>query len=150
MRDTFSQQHPSHHPRSRWGFLWLSFSFLLLLLLSFIVYQYLKKPVTYQALFLKTGEVYFGKVSVDGPDQVSLSDAYYFRYDDSLTDVNAPVENGKGAIIIEPMSARVALVKRGSEAHRPDSTMHFVKNNVLFWEDLKTNSNIYQSIIQSH
>lgn len=81
-------------------------------------------PNAYQAVFLTTSQVYFGKLRIDG-DVYVLSDVFY---------VNQP-EQGSGQ-----------LVKRGSEIHGPRDPMVIPARQVLQVENLREDSQVVQAI----
>ncbi len=83
-------------------------------------------PNAYQAVFLVTNQVYFGKLAVDG-DEYLLSDVFY---------VNAQ-EGQPGA---------GQLIKRGNELHGPREPMIIPAREVLFIENLRDDSQVVQGI----
>jgi len=110
---------------------------LLVIILGFAVYSLLSKnageaekidQTTYQAVFLEGGQIYFGKLrDIDSPYPV-LDDVYYVK-----------LENEKAA------SGR--LVKLGIiEPHGPKDQMILNRNHILFWENLKPDSQVVQTI----
>ncbi len=83
-------------------------------------------PNSYQAIFLTNDQIYFGHLNSISPDYLILSDVYYVK-------VN---ENGAGQ-----------LVKLGvNEPHGPKDEMIINQDQVLFWENLKTDSPVVNTI----
>lgn len=81
---------------------------------------------TYQAVFLANDQIYFGLLKNIDPDYLILSDVYYVK-------VN---ENGAGQ-----------LVKLGAgEPHGPRDEMIINQDQVLFWENLKSDSPVVRTI----
>jgi hypothetical protein len=76
-------------------------------------------PKTYQAVFLTTSQVYFGKLTIDG-DVYVLNDVYYVNQPD-------PAIPGQ-------------LVKRGNEVHGPRDPMLISAQQVLQVENLRDDS----------
>lgn len=83
---------------------------------------------TYQSVVLITNQVYFGKLRVDG-DVYTLSDVYSFS---GATD---PQTTGT-----------VQLVKRGSELHGPEAPLVVPGRSVLFFENMRPDSQVMQAI----
>lgn len=81
---------------------------------------------TYQALFLTSSQVYFGKLSIEGETYL-LRDVFY---------LNAP-QGGTGA---------GQLVKRGNELHGPTEPMVVPAESVLFFENMRTDSEVMAAI----
>lgn len=75
----------------------------------------------YQAVFLTNGATYFGKLAPQGDDWFLLTDVYYLQTTD------------KG----EPQ-----LVKRGSEAQGPREPMVIAREQILFIENMRDDSDI--------
>jgi hypothetical protein len=81
---------------------------------------------TYQAVFLTSSQVYFGKLTIDGNDYL-LSDVFY---------LNAPAQG----------SSSGQLVKRGNELHGPTEPMIIPASSVLFIENMRTDSEVIAAI----
>jgi hypothetical protein len=81
----------------------------------------------YQAVFLVTDQVYFGKLRIDG-DRYLLSDVYY---------VSQPGGGAQGQ-----------LVKRGTELHAPRDPMIIPARSVLFIENMREDSEVSVAIRQ--
>lgn len=105
----------------------------------------------YQAVFLTNGQVYFGKLSMQGK-WYSLKDIYYLQVTQDLqpasgdakaNPVPTPTPTGQNP------SQQVGLVKLGSELHGPEDNMFISPDQVLFWENLKNDSKVVQKIHQS-
>ena len=82
----------------------------------------------YQAVFLVTDQVYFGKLQVDG-DRYLLSDVYY---------LSQPADP----------NVRGQLVKRGTELHAPRDPMIIPARSVLFIENMREDSEVALAIRQ--
>ena len=103
----------------------------------------------WQAVFLSNGQVYFGKVSNAKSKYVELTDAYYFQLKDASTGQSA----GEGATIQTNPQApagqnkgEMTLVKLGSELHGPEDKMMINQSQILFIEDLRSDSKVVQAI----
>lgn len=70
------------------------------------------EPDHFQAVFLSSGQVYFGKLQSLDAENYKLSDVYYLKGNETN------------------------LVKLGNEAHKPQDAMVIPVANVTFWENL--------------
>lgn len=94
----------------------------------------------YQAVFLQSGQVYFGKLSRISADYIQLEDTYYSKQQatpENLTDEQ------KAAL-----ASNVTLMKVGSETYGPENIMHIRADQVVFWQDLKPDSKVARAIEQ--
>jgi hypothetical protein len=91
----------------------------------------------YQAIFLTNGQVYFGKISKQDGDYVTLDDIFYLQ---------VGPQQGSGAATNTPQS--ISLVKLGNELHGPVDEMHINRTQILFYEDLKASGQVVQAIQQ--
>lgn len=89
----------------------------------------------YSAVFLTNGQVYFGKIGVTQNNYLILSDIYYFS---PGNDQSQNKNNASGATL--------SLIKLGSEIHGPTNTMYINSASILFYENLRPDSKVVQSI----
>ncbi len=92
----------------------------------------------YQAVFLTNDQVYFGKLSQASSQYSVLREVYYLQVTQPLQpkDQNAPpVQN-------------INLVKLGGELHGPQDKMVINRDHILFFEDLKSDSQVVKAIQQ--
>lgn len=80
----------------------------------------------YQAVFLVTNQVYFGKLTIEG-DTYLLSDVFY---------LSQPTESGTAS----------QLLKRGGEPHGPREPMIIPSHSVLYVENLRDDSAVVAGI----
>ena len=93
----------------------------------------------YQAVFFTNGQVYFGKLKNLNGDYFKLTDVFYLQTktdEDSNNPQETSTEDG----------ANVQLVKLGSEIHGPEDEMIVSKDQVLFFENLKSDGKVSDSI----
>ena len=81
---------------------------------------------SYQAVFLLSSQVYFGHLTIEG-DEYQFRDVFY---------LNPPAEG----------SQRGQLVKRGNELHGPSEPMIIPARSVLFWENMREDSEVAAAI----
>jgi hypothetical protein len=95
----------------------------------------------YQAVFLTNGQVYFGKMSHPDSDYPTLTDIYYLQV------VQQPGLQGSGqGASSTAAQQQISLVKLGNELHGPVDEMHIAKGQILFYEDMKTDSQVVKAI----
>ncbi len=89
----------------------------------------------YQALFLTNGQVYFGKIIGMTADTVTMKDIYYLQQG---------VQNQEKKD--EASNTQLQLTKLGKELHGPEDMMYVERSQVLFWENLKDDSQVVKNI----
>lgn len=92
----------------------------------------------YQAVFLNGGQVYFGKIGAINEKYLTLSNIYYLR-------VNQTVQPDSKAA---SSSNDVSLVKLGCELHGPADQMVINNDQVVFWENLKTDGQVAKAVAE--
>lgn len=88
----------------------------------------------FQAVFLNGGQVYFGKVEDLNSKFLRLNNIYYLR-------VNQQVQPGQENSVND-----VSLVKLGCELHGPTDEMLINREQIIFWENLKTEGQVAKAI----
>lgn len=101
-----------------------------------------QKASAYQAVFLTNGQVYFGKLSDISSDFLTLTDVYYLRVEQPQPLQGTPQKDEPSA----PGQAQLSLVKLGKELHGPTDLMHIGRAQVLFYEDMRPDSEVVQAI----
>ncbi|KKW46332.1 MAG: hypothetical protein A3A43_00960 [Candidatus Liptonbacteria bacterium RIFCSPLOWO2_01_FULL_56_20] len=91
----------------------------------------------WQAVFLTNNQVYFGHLQNYNQDYALLKDIYYLRVTEL---VNEPLQQGA------PSQPAINLVKLGGELHGPQDVMYIPKDKVMFWENMKDDSQVVQAI----
>jgi hypothetical protein len=81
------------------------------------------------AVFLTNNQVYFGTITGDGKDWLTLKNIYYIQKG-SETGTNADV----------------ALMKLGNEVHGPEDMMLINRSQILFVEKLKSDGKMAKAI----
>lgn len=95
----------------------------------------------YQAVFFVNGQVYFGKLQAFNSSYMKLTDIYYLQSQSSDGTSNNPQATAK-----DQTSSNVQLIKLGDEIHGPEDEMIISKDQVLFYENLKADGKVAQSI----
>jgi len=93
----------------------------------------------YQAVFFTNGQVYFGKLSTVNSEYLKLTDIYYLQ-----TQATEGKESNPQAT--SNAQSDVQLIKLGEEIHGPEDEMVLSKQQLLFYENLKADGKVAQSI----
>lgn len=100
----------------------------------------------YQAVFLTNGQVYFGKINDVNASYIRLNDIYYLQQQDNkAADASKTAQQ---AATNPENQANVSLAKLGEELHAPEDAMYINKDQVLFWENLKTDGKVSKAIAE--
>lgn len=94
----------------------------------------------YYAVFLTNGQVYFGKPLKKNRDNFVLTEVYYLQLSGSGEQAQDQLSEPK---LNEP---KFALVKLGNELHGPTDKLYINSSQILFYENLKNDSRVVQSI----
>ncbi|HSW98801.1 MAG TPA: hypothetical protein VLF71_03110 [Candidatus Saccharimonadales bacterium] len=94
-----------------------------------------------QAVFLANGQVYFGKIKSINKQYVDLQQIYYLN-------VNQQVQPNQKDAATASSNQSVSLVKLGCELHGPTDQMIINRDQVTFWENLKTDGQVAKAITQ--
>lgn len=92
----------------------------------------------YQAVFLNGGQVYFGKITSLNDRYIAMGNIYYLRVNQAVQ----PTSNDKDA------SNDVSLVKLGCELHGPQDQMVINTDQVVFWENLKSDGQVAKAVAE--
>lgn len=94
----------------------------------------------YQAVFFTNGQVYFGKLHAFNSEYMKLTDVYYLQ---TQASEEADSENPQQT---STNQNNPTLIKLGDEIHGPEDEMIVSKDQVLFYENLKSDGKVAQSI----
>jgi len=86
-----------------------------------------------QAVFLNTGQVYFGKVKTLNTRYFVVDDIYYLQTSSNGTTAAAA-------------NTSVSLVKLGCELHSPRDEMVINRSQVTFWENLQDSGQVAKAV----
>jgi hypothetical protein len=92
----------------------------------------------YQAVFFTNGQVYFGKLQVVNGSYMRLSDVFYIQ---TPSDSSSNPQTSTSA-----STANLELIKLGNEVHGPEDAMVINKDQVLFFENIKNDGKVTDSI----
>ncbi len=114
---------------------WLVVAVLVVLVLWQMDVLPLRLSNKYQAVFLTNNQVYFGRLYNANSAYPTLHDIYYLQVTQVLQpkDPKAPAQ-------------QINLVKLGGELHGPEDTMRINRGQILFVEDLKSDSQVVTAI----
>ena len=97
----------------------------------------------YQAVFFTNGQVYFGKLSQVNREYFSLKKVFYIQ--GSASEAQSDSKNPQQT---SDQNANIELVKLGNEVHGPDDEMIISRDQILFFENLKSDGKVSSSINQ--
>jgi hypothetical protein len=95
----------------------------------------------YQAVFFTNGQVYFGKLEKLDDGYMKLTKVFYLQSKTTATDDSKNPQDAASQ-----KSSDVELIKLGSEIHGPDDEMIISRDQVLFFENLKKDGTVTDSI----
>lgn len=90
-----------------------------------------------QAVFLNTGQVYFGKVKTLNDKYFVLTNIYYLQTSNNGSSASSSSSNS---------NTNVTLVKLGCELHEPYDKMVINRASVTFWENLQSGGQVAKAV----
>jgi len=88
-----------------------------------------------QAIFLNGGQVYFGNITNLNNRYVRVNNIYYLRVNQQVQPNQSTTTNND-----------VTLVKLGCELHGPEDEMLINREQVIFWENLKSDGQVAKAV----
>ena len=127
---------------------WIIFILVLVIAWQFLVSWGVMPSLTFpavesnkwQAVFLTSGQVYFGHLKELNMDYVKLSNVYYLKVSQQLQPATAKTTADQ--------QQQLSLVKLGDEIHGPENEMFIPKTQIIFWENMKADSSVVLAIQQ--
>lgn len=89
-----------------------------------------------QAVFLNSGQVYFGNIVTLNHDYLVLDNVYYLQSNSTGTQQNSQTNQN------------VSLIKLGCELHKPYDQMVVDTSQVTFWENLQSDGEVAKAVTQ--
>lgn len=96
-----------------------------------------KQQDGYSAVFLTNGQVYFGKIKNEKGGYINLSNVFYLQ-------VKQPLQGSEEQE--KPAQPELKLIKLGTELHGPTDGMKINRDQVIFTESLKNESEVIKGI----
>lgn len=90
-----------------------------------------------QAVFLNGGQVYFGNISSITGSYTTMGNIYYLRVNQQVQPDGSAAQGGD-----------VSLVKLGCELHGPQDQMVINNDQVVFWENLKSDGQVAKAVAE--
>jgi hypothetical protein len=87
-----------------------------------------------QAVFLNTGQVYFGNIKALNSKYFVLSNIYYLQ------------TSGSSTTAATTSNSNVSLVKLGCELHQPYDQMVISTSEITFWENLQSTGQVAKAV----
>ena len=94
----------------------------------------------FQAVFLNNGQIYFGKLSNFNDTSFKLTNIYYPQAQSAGEEEETSTQDASNGI---------QLIRLGDEVHGPESEMFISKDQILYYENLKSDSKVSQLIQQN-
>lgn len=91
-----------------------------------------------QAVFLNTGQVYFGNINVLNNNFFVLNNIFYLQSNSSSGSSTTSSSSSS--------NSNVTLVKLGCELHMPYDQMVINRSQVTFWENLQSNGQVSKAV----
>lgn len=91
----------------------------------------------YQAVFFSNDQIYFGKLSELNSENMRLTNVFYLKNKEQADSKNANPQQD---------ASDVELVKLGGEIHGPEDEMIIAKDQILFFENLKSDGTVSKTI----
>ncbi len=132
---------------TKWGTLGVGavVAILLVALIAVVSFSGTKSQADYiytnklQAVFLNTGQVYFGNIKSINPQYLVLQNIYYLQTNNS---------NSSSTTSSSSSNSNVSLVKLGCELHAPYDQMVINMGQVTFWENLQSTGQVAKAVAQ--
>lgn len=86
----------------------------------------------YQAVFLVNGQIYFGKLEDMNDKSFKMTDIYYPQPQSTTEETETQ----------SATSAGIQLIRLGDEVHGPENEMFISKDQILYYENLKSDSKV--------
>lgn len=102
----------------------------------------------YQAVFFTTGQVYFGKLSNINADYMQLTGVFYAQTNSATSKDNTDTKTE------QPTNSNdIQLIPLSEASYGPENKITIAKAQVMFYENLKSDSQaakLIQQYLQSH
>ena len=92
-----------------------------------------------QAIFLNTGQVYFGNIKTLNTNFLVVNNIFYLQANSSSTGTGTTASTS-------PSNTSVSLVKLGCELHAPLDQMVINRTSVTFWENLSPTGQVAKAV----
>jgi len=94
-----------------------------------------------QAVFLTNGQVYFGEIKEVNKQYIDLRGIYYLNVNQQVQ----PDQKDPKATTTQAQNS-ISLVKLGCELHGPQDRMLINRDQVTFWENLKSDGQVAKAV----
>ncbi len=94
-----------------------------------------------QAVFLTNGQVYFGKIKSVTGKYITLEGIYYLNVNQQVQPKQQTGDSKQ-----QQTQSSISLVKLGCELHGPADKMVINRDQVTFWENLRTDGQVDNAI----
>lgn len=95
----------------------------------------------YQAVFLVNGQIYFGKLEDMNESSFKMTNIYYPQPEAATEESETATQ--------QTASSGIQLIRLGDEVHGPENEMFISKEQILYYENLKSDSKVAELINQN-
>jgi hypothetical protein len=115
------------------------------------IQEFLAETGSWHAVFLTNGQVYFGQLQRPEAQYARLQDVYYLQVSPSDQQALPAATGEEGTQVVsapQPVPPQLTLIKFGTELHSPQDFMEINRDHVMFWEELRPDSQVVQAIVK--
>lgn len=100
----------------------------------------------YHAIFLTNGQVYFGKIESKNEYELILSDAHFLQVNTKVVEQQVPTGKDGETTTQKVEQPDLSIVDRMNTLHKPVGRVSFNMDNVMFTEELASDSSVVEAI----
>lgn len=150
-----SSRHASHDSpdkKSNKGLLWtivVILAVLVAVVVGWVIWSNSKNAATgidsskYQAVFMSNGQIYFGKLSDFNDSSFKITSIYYPQ-------AQSTDETSTSKTDVSDSQSNIQLFRVTDGVHGPEDEMVITKSQILYYENLKSDSKVTQLIEQNN
>lgn len=94
----------------------------------------------FQAVYMVSGQIYFGKLQNTSGDYLVLKDIYLAQSNNT----DQSTKSTDGSTSLQPAST--GIIKATEQVYGPEDSMAIRSSQVQFWQNLRSNSKVTQAI----
>ena len=144
--------HDSSDKKSNKGLLWtivVILAVLVAVVVGWVIWSNSKNAATgidsskYQAVFMSNGQIYFGKLSDFNDSSFKITSIYYPQ-------AQSTDETSTSKTDVSNSQSNIQLFRVTDGVHGPEDEMVITKSQILYYENLKSDSKVTQLIEQNN
>lgn len=151
-RSSRHASHDSSDKKSNKGLLWtivVILAVLVAVVVGWVIWSNSKNAATgidsskYQAVFMSNGQIYFGKLSDFNDSSFKITSIYYPQ-------AQSTDETSTSKTDVSDSQSNIQLFRVTDGVHGPEDEMVITKSQILYYENLKSDSKVTQLIEQNN